>query len=243
MVRYFIMPEIFGEMLGVFANAGTIVLGSLVGLVFRRFISQEIAKKWEVGLGFCTLLIGIHMGLKFQSFLMVVICVVAGGALGTAIHLEDKIHSLSHKLHQVFTKTSESQFGIGFSTSSILFCVGAMAIVGSIQSGVARNHEVLFAKALLDGIASITFSAIYGAGVIFSAVSVFVYQGMLVLLSSKLHFLSEPEIISDISGVGGVLVMMIGSTIAGIRKVPLGDYVPAVIFVLVLSPLFRAFTH
>jgi uncharacterized membrane protein YqgA involved in biofilm formation len=120
----------------------------------------------------------------------------------------------------------------------MMFCTGAMAVVGSIQSGVAGNHEVLYAKALMDGIFCIPFAATHGTGVLFSLIPVMVYQGAIALLGAKLTFLSGPRLLHDLSGVGGVLLMMIGTNQARITSIRVGDYIPAIFLVIAYAAVF-----
>ncbi|MEW6056926.1 MAG: DUF554 domain-containing protein [Bdellovibrionota bacterium] len=222
-------------MSGVLVNAGSIIIGTLLGLFFKKLVSDAISRRLEEALGICTLVLGLKMALQFENVLVVVACVSLGGVIGTLLKLELNVERLALKLQQKFSKARESKFGAGFTTASILYCTGAMAVVGSIQSGIMGNHEILYTKALLDGIISITFASIYGIGVAFSAFPVFFYQGAIAVLSSKLQVLSSPHVLNDISGVGGVLVAMIGLKVAGLKKIPIGDYLPAMVLVMIVA--------
>lgn len=224
-------------MWGVTVNAIAIVAGSLVGILFKNVLSEKVSNSIQVALGTITIVIGIKMALKFENVLLVVGCVAGGGVLGTLWQLEKKIEQLGEWVKRKVSDRGDSRFAVGFSMASILYCVGAMAVIGSINSGLTGDNEVLFAKATLDGVISITFAAIYGIGVAFSAVSVFCYQGAIALIAPKVPVLTHPSVINNISGVGGILVLMIGLNISGIRKIPVGDYFPAIFLVMILSPL------
>jgi len=140
-------------------------------------------------------------------------------------------------LQKRFAGPKESKFAVGFTTASILYCTGAFAIVGSINAGVMGDFAVLYTKSLLDGIFSITLGAIYGIGVAFSAFSVLLYQGAITLLASQVDVLAKTQVINEISGVGGALLVMMGFNMIGFVKIPVGDYLPALLLVMGVAPL------
>ncbi len=226
-------------MYGVLANSIAIIVGALLGLLFRRFISERMTQTVEIALGFCTIILGIKMSLEFHHVLLLVFCVAAGGIFGTAIGLEQKLLAAAERLKRCVVGEKPSKFADGLTTTSILFCVGGMAVVGSIQSGVMGEHEILLTKAMLDGTINITFASIYGVGVLFASIPVLLYQGAIVLAASHLEFLSHPTVIANISAVGGVLILMIGINLTRLGRTPVGDFLPAMIFVLALAPFFR----
>lgn len=226
-------------MLGVYVNAVLIIFGSILGLLLRRFITERISKVMMLSLGFCTFLIGLKMALNYNNVFVLVLSMVLGGIIGELLQIEQRMHDGVNKLMSRVIKNTDSSFTKGFVIASTLFCTGAMAIVGSINSGLSHNHEILFSKAILDGVISITFAGIYGIGVAFSSVSIFLYQGLFVLLSQQLEFLSSQSIINDISGVGGLLVMMIGLDLAQIKETKVANFLPAVFIVFGLSTLFE----
>jgi len=223
---------------GVWANALGIILGSIVGFLFKKFISERVSKSIESALGVCTMVIAIKMALNFHSVIIMVSCVVIGGLIGTAIHLEDRINGLAQRLQDRFVSDKESKFGKGLAFTSILYCSGALAVIGSINAGLSHDYEVLYTKSMLDGFFSISMAAVYGIGVLFSAVPVVLYQGAITLSAGELKFLSHPHVIQDISGVGGVLVAMIGFNIMKIRSFPVGDYLPGMLLVMIAAPLW-----
>jgi len=217
---------------GVVVNAVGIIVGTLVGLAFKGRISAAIQSKLETALGFCALVIGIRMALKFEDVFCLIGAVVFGGILGTWIQVEKRLESLAVIIQNRLGAKSQGDFVTGFTMASVLFCSGAMAVVGAIQSGLVGDHETLYAKTMLDGLISISFGSVYGIGVAFSAISVFVYQGSIALLASKIQVLSQPSAIADISGVGGLLVMMIGVNLIGLKKIAVGDFLPAMLIVI-----------
>jgi len=226
-------------MLGVWVNCGAIILGSLIGLLFKNVVSKSISEVIRIGIGFCTFVVATKMALRFESFLFVVACVTLGGIFGTLIHLEEKLEQLGEKIRQWTGAKKESSFAYAFAMTSVLYCTGAMAILGPIDAAISRNYEVLFAKSMLDGTIAITFAAIYGIGVAFSSISILIYQGGIALLATQLQFLKQPTVINNLSGVGGVLVLMIGFSVSGIYKVKVGDFFPAILIALILSPFWH----
>lgn len=228
-------------MLGLLANSGLIVLGTILGLCFKKILDKRVTDAIVVALGFCVLVIGIKMALEYRDVLVLILSVSAGGLIGTWIGLEKNILRFATFLQNRFVSGNGSSFAAGFSAASILFCTGPMSVVGGINSGLVANHEVLFAKALIDGIISITFAAVYGWGVALSAITVFLYEGIFVLFAGQMEMLAKPHIISEITGVGGVLLCMIGVSLANIKKIPTGDFLPAIPFVIIVKVLMEIF--
>lgn len=218
-------------MTGILTNPLAIILGASIGIMLRRLVTNSISKTCEQALGFCTLVIAIKMSLHYESILLLIFCVAVGGIIGTIFQLQDRIETLANQI-QKRLHLKKGKFSQGFTTASILYCTGAMAVIGSINSGVAGDNQVLYAKSLIDGISSATFSAIYGAGVAFSAIPVLLYQGGIALLASRLKILSEPHVLNEISAVGGVLILMIGSNFSFGTKIRVGDFIPAILLVM-----------
>lgn len=225
-------------MQAVWINTATIIIGGLLGLLFKRFITDRMSRSIETALGLCTFCLAVKMALNYNSVLMMIGCVTVGGLIGTAIQFEHRVNLLAQSIQNRFRASSESKFAEGLSFTSILFCTGAMAVVGSINAGVSQDYEILFTKSMLDGFFNMTMGAVYGVGVIFSAIPVLLYQGSIAIGASKLTFLNHPEVIKDISGVGGILVAMIGLNIMKIKTTPVGDYLPAMLLVMVFAPLW-----
>lgn len=226
-------------MFGVLVNVIAIVGGSLLGLFLKKFFSRALGEHIEIALGFCTIVLGIKMAMKFENVLILIFCIALGGVLGYWARIEERTAYLAQKLQRVFSSKKDNNFAVGFSMTSILFCTGAMAVVGSINSGISGDHETLIAKAALDGIISISFASIYGIGVLFSSLTVLLYQGSIVLLATKLKVLASPQILNEISGVGGVLLVMIGVNLTKIKRIPVADYLPAILLVILAGLVLR----
>ncbi|MBO5783908.1 MAG: DUF554 domain-containing protein [Clostridia bacterium] len=229
-------------LLGALVNAGAIVLGGLIGLLIRllgrkkrstgsgRF--QDIVMK---GVALCVAYIGISGLLKGQNVLIAIISVVLGGLLGEACRLEDGINKVGQMIEQRFgAKDTTVSVTQGFVTASLLFCVGAMAIVGSLNSGIQGDHTMQYTKALLDGVSAIIFASSLGYGVLFSAGAVFLIQGGITLLARAIApYLSE-VVIAEMTCVGSLLILGLALNLLGITKLKVMNYVPAVFLPILL---------
>lgn len=178
------------------------------------------------------LLIGFKMALKTDAILLVIFSLVIGSLIGEFINIENKLEQLGKRLEARFSKPG-SGIAKGFVVASLVFCVGSMAIVGSLESGLTGNHQTLFAKSALDGLFSIIFASSFGIGVLFSSVSVFIYQGTITLTSSLMKPFLIPAVINQMSAVGGILIMAIGINLLEIQKIKVGNMLPAIFIPLV----------
>lgn len=226
---------------GSVANALAIVAGAVTGIFLRRFISERAAKASEIGLGLCSLAIGFKMAAQSESIVVFLLSISLGGAIGAALEIEKRLEEGAKRLQKRFLDSRSDRFALGLVNASVLYCTGAMAIVGSLQSGASENHEVLFTKSILDGLIGITLAAVYGWGVAVAAIPVLIYEGSLTLLSSHLSFLSEPALLKEVSGVGGVLIAMIGINLSGLKKVAVADFIPALVLAIVFGVLKNLF--
>ncbi len=163
-------------MIGTIVNTVSVIVGGLIGLVIKQGVSKRFSDIVMNGLALCVLYIGISGALKGQNTMVVIFSIVIGAIIGEAIDLDKRVRNLGEFIEENFKSGDKSvSIAEGFVTASLLFCVGAMTIVGSLQSGLTGNHEMLFTKSILDGVASILFSASLGVGVLFSAAFVFIY--------------------------------------------------------------------
>lgn len=231
-------------MLGTIVNAAAIVVGGAIGLLLKKGLPKKMADTLMVGLGLCTLYIGISGCLAGENTLVLIVSMVLGTIIGEAIDLDDKINRLGRFLEKKFSgKTEETAEKVhqkkvsvaeGFVTSSLLFCVGAMAIVGSLQSGLTGNHETLYAKSMLDFVAAIIFASTLGAGVMLSASLLFLYQGSITLLAQFIEpFLTEP-VIAEMNCVGNVIIIGLAMNMLGISKFKVMNFVPAIFLPILL---------
>jgi uncharacterized membrane protein YqgA involved in biofilm formation len=220
-------------MIATFVNVATVLLGSFIGLALRRHIGEKIRTVLFVGVGTITLAIGMSMALEMQRVLYLALSVVIGGLLGTWWGVEAGILRLGEYLKKRFQREgSGGEFAYGFLTSSVLFCVGAMAIVGSFQAGVEGSYQLIFTKSVMDGFMSILLAASMGVGVAFSAIVILLYQGGLTLLSSWISPWVSELMLSEITAVGGTLILMIGINLLGLKQIRTADYIPAILVVI-----------
>ena len=183
-------------------------------------------------IGLAVLLIGLKSALKTDDLLLVIISLALGAVIGEMLHIEARLEAVGH---WIGNRIGRSGTGVaqGFVTASLVFCVGAMAIVGALESGLTGNHQTLFAKSILDGVTSIIFASTLGIGVIFSSVAVFFYQGAITLSATVLKPFLTPAVVSQMSAVGGLLIVAIGLNILDITKLRLGNMLPGLFIPLV----------
>ena len=217
-------------MLAVFVNAIAVILGSLAGLLLNKRLKEEHTKTIVACMGICTMVIGIMSAIKTSNILIVILCLVAGTVLGELLKLEKGLDNLGERLKK---KTAGgSRFTEGFVTASLLFCVGSMSIMGSFEAGLQGKYDIIFTKSVMDGIMAVTFSATMGIGVAFSALTILIYQGGLTLLAGVISPLLADPAITEMSAVGGVMLIATGMNIIGLTKerIRVGNMLPALIF-------------
>ena len=229
-------------MFGVIVNVITVIVGSLVGLLFKKGIPEEDSKATMVGLGACTLYIGISGSLCGENVLILIAAVVLGAITGTLLDIDGAINRLAERVETKFKKENgKISLAEGLVTSTLLFCVGSMTVTGSIQAGLTGDNSILITKATLDLVSSMMLASSLGAGVLLSAVSVFVIQGGLVLLAGFLSPFMNPGAINEMTCAGSLLIVMIGTNLMGISKIKVADYLPAILFAPVLHNLLQLF--
>ncbi len=220
-------------MIGTLVNAAAIVAGGLVGLMLRKGIKERYKSTIMQAIGLSVILVGFRSALNATDLLGVIVSMAAGSLVGEAMRIEDHIEGLGRLAERRFGRSSDGSFAKGFVTASLVFCVGSMAIVGSLESGLTGNHATLFAKSLLDGITSVVFAATFGAGVIFSALPVLFYQGTITLAASLLKPFLTGDMIAQMSGVGGLLIAAIGINMLQMARIRVGNMLPAIFVPLV----------
>lgn len=223
-------------MLGVLVNMLAVVIGSLIGLLCRRGVPKKLTDAVMTGIGLCILCIGISGVLKGQNSLILIISTVLGVGIGTLLDLDGKVNRLGEWVGARFAR-GEGSGGVAqaFVTASLVFCVGAMAIIGSFQSGLTGDNTTVFTKSLLDLISSVTLTVSLGFGVVLSAVSVCVYQGLLVLLAGVLAPVFTESTIAETICVGSLMIIALGLNIMGITKIKVANFMPAMVIAPLLS--------
>jgi len=219
---------------GTLVNTAAIVAGSLAGAVIGSRLPDRIKTIVMQALGLSVVLIGLQMALSGTRPLLVIGSLLAGAVTGELMNIERAVANLGERLKKRL-RSDSSTFVQGFVTASILYCTGAMVIVGSIRDGTVGDPSILYIKALLDGVASVAFASSLGLGVAFSALSVFVVQGSITLLSSQLTFLQEPAVIEAVTATGGLLILGIGINILEISQIRVGNLVPALLYAILAA--------
>ena len=218
-------------MLGVIANTVAVLVGSSIGLLCRRGIPKKLTDAIMTAVGFCTMLIGIDGALEGQNILISIIAMVLGTLIGTLIDIDRLLTKLGDTISSRVKTDKKGGLSLseGFVTSSLLFCVGAMTIVGSLNSGLLGDHDILFTKSLLDFISSIMLAASLGLGVMLSAVFVFVFQGAIALLAQYLAPVLNEAAIAEITCVGSLMIIALGLNLIGIGKFKVANFLPAIV--------------
>ena len=222
-------------MLAVFVNAAAVIAGGLVGLLFKKGIPEKIAGLIMQAIGLCTVYIGISGTLKGENTLVLILSMVFGTAVGSLLDVDGAINRLADKVEaQTQRKGGTVSLAEGFVTASLLFCIGAMTIVGSLNAGLRGDYEMLFTKSLLDLISACMLAVTLGVGVLLSAGFVLVFQGAIVLLSQVLAPVLTASCIAEITCAGSLMILALGLNMIGLGKFKVANYLPALLFV----PLF-----
>lgn len=226
-------------MLGTIVNSITVMVGCLCGLIVKGRLTEKISTTIMNGLALCTLYIGISGALNGGDTLIMIISVAVGALIGEIIDIDKGLNNLGNYLESKFNNKKENNMSIaeGFITSSLLFCVGAMTIVGALESGLKGNHDTLFTKSVLDLVSSIIFTSSLGIGVIFSAITVFVYQGLITIGAGFLSGVLSDYVITNMSAVGGLLIIGLAFNMLGITKIKIANLLPAIF----LPAIFQIF--
>ena len=224
-------------MTGTIINVVAIIVGSLIGIFFGARLSDNLKSTIIAGMGIFLVAMGIQMFLKTENSLIVLGAIIIGTLLGEWWRIEDGLYKLGGFLERKFSQEEEggsNRFVRGFMTASLLFCIGPVAILGSIQNGLSGNYNLLVVKSVLDGFASIAFASTLGIGVAFSALIILIYQGAITLLAAQLDAIVTPSMMNELTATGGILLIGIGlSNLLEIKKIRVGNMLPG----LLVAPL------
>ena len=226
-------------MFGVLVNTGTVLLGSIIGLLCKKGIPERLSTAVMTAIGLCTVAIGFTGLLDGQNTLVLIISMVLGVIVGELLDIDGHVNNLVEKVAgKAAGEGKAAQISQGFITACLLFCIGAMTIVGSLNAGLRGDNEMLLTKSLLDFISSMMLSATLGIGVIFSAAFVLVFQGAIVLLAQVLAPVLSDTCIAELTCAGSLMILTLGLNIVGITKIKVINFLPALLLVpLVLKGL------
>ena len=221
--------------MGAIVNFLSIILGSVFGLLLKKGIPDKINKTITYGVGLCVALIGIKGAFEGENTLITIISIVLGAVIGEAIDIDALLNRLAKKAENRLNRNGGNvKFANGFISATLLFCVGAMAIVGSLDSGLTGDNTTLYTKSLLDGISSVVFASSMGIGVAFSAIPVLILQGGITLLAHLISPLLTDTIINEMTCVGSLLIIALGLNLLDISKIKVANYLPAVFIPMLL---------
>ncbi|MBM3470462.1 MAG: DUF554 domain-containing protein [Armatimonadetes bacterium] len=232
---------------GTIVNAMAVTAGGLAGVALRHRFPERVRETVMAGIGLATLLIGFQMALQTGNVLIVIASLVLGGIIGEAIHIEEGIEALGRWAERMYgSQTNENTVAAAFVTSSLLFCVGPMTVLGAIQDGLGQTPVLLYTKSLLDGISAVAIGAALGVGVLLSAGTVLLYQGALTLAAGAVHSVMTQEMTRELTATGGALIIGLGLGILRVRKVRVGNMLPALVISVLLTaalPYLRVLTR
>jgi Uncharacterized membrane protein, possible Na+ channel or pump len=218
-------------MKGTLVNAAAVIIGSGVGLVLKQGIPEKYRNTLVQGMSLAVGVIGLQMALKTQNFLIVILAIAVGAIIGEALNIDGGLNKigewLSSKLSSASAEGSNS-IGRGFVTASLVYCIGAMAVVGSIQDGLTGDTSILYAKSLLDGIISIVFTSSMGIGVAFSSISILIYQGLITILAGFFSAVLSDRVVTELTATGGILIVGVSILMLELKNIKLANLLPAI---------------
>ena len=219
---------------GTIFNSLTVLIGSITGLIIGKFIPEKTQETIFNCLGLFTIYIGLNMAFNTKHSIAVLLSLILGAITGELLGLDNKLNNLGDTI-KAKLKLSNAKFTEGFVTASLLFCVGAMAIIGAFEDGLRHNPEILITKGIMDGISSIVLAGSFGLGAALSIIPMFIYQGALTFLAIWAEPLITQEMYANISGLGGLMIMGIGLNLLKVTKLKLCDMLPGLIYVVFIT--------
>lgn len=224
-------------MLGTVVNFAAIIVGSLVGYFIVPSIPEAMSRTVTAGVALAVVLIGIDMALTTGNVLIIILSLALGGAIGEMLRIQGGLDRLGERVRRAVPRAT----GVGeaFVTATLIFCVGPMAIMGAIQSGVAGDHSTLYAKSTLDGITSVVLASTVGIGVLGSALPVLLYQGAIALAGARLSALLTPSMVTELTACGGMIIVALGLNMLGVANLRVANLLPA----LALAPALSRITE
>ena len=244
-------------MLAVFVNCFTVIVGGLIGVLFSSKIKESLSVTVQNAAGVITLVLGFEMAFQYESIICLTLSLILGGVIGTALDIDGAIYKLGQFFEKLVEgKNQKSQddeknltevvevknqlgqkkdFAFGFLNASVLFCVGAMSIIGSFKAGIEKDYTIIFTKSILDGFMAIVFASSMGAGAIFSFITVFVYQGALTLLSTFIAPFVNDLLLNELSACGGAMIIMIGINLLKLKEIKTANFLPGLVLVVIYT--------
>lgn len=227
-------------MLGTIVNTLAVIVGGSIGMMLNKSLHPRFKQIYFQATGLFTIAIGILMMKDMQNVLIIVASIAIGALLGEWMRLEDRVEVLSELLKKRL-KIGNERFTEGLVTAFMLFCVGAMTIVGAVDEGIGRSSEVLLTKSLMDGFSSVLLASAFGVGVVFAAIPLFLFQGGISLVAMYAASFFSSEIIQGLSSVGGILLIGLGINILEIKKLRIVNMLPGLVLVVLFVWLYAKY--
>ena len=225
-------------MIGTIINCIAIIVGSIFGLFLKGHFPKRMSTILFQGIGLATLVLGIQMAIQANDILLIILSLVIGGILGETIDIEKRLDNAGKKIKSLFKQIKGNEYLTeGFVTTSLLYCIGSMAVMGAIEEGISGSPNILMAKSVLDGISSIIFSASLGIGVLFSAIPVFLYQGTITQIAFLIKNWITTDIVNEMTAVGGILIIGLSLGILEVKKIKTANMLPSLLIITILISL------
>lgn len=231
-------------LLGTLVNGVCIIIGTLLGKILHR-IPEDMKGTVMKAIGLAVIVLGLQMGLKSENFLIVIISLALGAAWGEWMNLEDRLNALGNWLETKISSKNETSISQGFVTATLIFVIGAMAVIGALDSGIRGDHDVLLTKSIIDGFTSLILTTTLGIGVMFSAIPVVLYQGIIALFATQIHQWVPQELmdayIVEMTSTGGIMIFAIGLNLLGVTKIRVANLLPGIIVVAMVVGIIHAY--
>lgn len=224
-------------MIGSIINASAVIVGGILGLIIHTKLPKHITNTTFQAIGLFTIVLGVSMAIQTTQFLALILSLVLGSIIGSGLHLDEKIIQIGLYLKEK-TGSTNHQFSQGFITAFMLYCMGSLTILGAIEEGLGQPPTLLLSKSVLDGFSSIALAATMGSGVIFSALPLFLYQGTITFVTSIVHQSLSQLLITELSAIGGVLLVGLGIDILDLKKIPVINLLPSLPIMVIIIYLF-----
>ncbi|WP_404330601.1 DUF554 domain-containing protein [Mesobacillus maritimus] len=224
-------------LLGTIVNGLCIIIGTLLGKLLNR-IPEGMKTTVMYGIGLSVIVLGLQMGFKSENFLIVIISLVFGAVIGEYLDLDGKLNSVGYWLEKRIGTSGQGSISQGFVTATLIFVIGAMAIIGALDSGIRGEQDVLYTKAIIDGFTALILTTTLGIGVIFSAVPVVLYQGLIATFATQIDRFIPAELmdsfIMELTASGGVMIFAIGLNLLGLTKIKVANLLPGILVTAVI---------
>jgi hypothetical protein len=225
------------QLLGTIANSSAIIIGALIGVIIKKGIPERVNDTILKGLALGIMVYGVSEGIKTENLIIVLGSLVLGGIIGELFNVDKRLENLGSNLEKKF-KNKGGNISQAFVTTSLMYCIGAMAITGALQSGLQNDHTTLYAKSLIDFVVAIIFGSTLGIGVVLSGIAVFIYQGSITLLAVFIKSLIEDPVIREMTAIGGILILGIALNMIGLTKTRMANLLPAVLIPIIIYIIY-----